>query len=431
MQWTEKKRSSMTRGKAGIHAVLLVTLSALCWPLSSDAESGGSGGADWPQWRGAGRDGTSPETGLFVGWSGDGPPVLWRADLGEGFSSVSIAQGRAYTMFAEGVDEFAVCLDAASGTELWRVRIDSKFEEGTGNGPRSTPTVFDGVAYVLSARGRLYAFDAETGDRLWRRNLRKLFGSGLQGWGYAASPLVEGDLLILQPGGGNGRSIAALDRATGEVVWTSFTDGAGYSSPIAVTTDGVRQVICLTAGNLVSVSPRDGAVNWHYPFHDAINIATPVLIPGNRVFVSASYDKGSALVEMRSDGEGDLSVAEVWTTRGMKNWINSSVLHGEYLYGFDNSILKCISVDTGETQWRQRGFGRGSLILADGHLFALSEDGELAAIEATPLEYREKGRFQALTGKCWTAPSLTGGKLYLRSESELICIDLAVPERGI
>jgi glucose dehydrogenase len=337
-----------------------------------------------------------------------------------------VSQGRAYTLFAEGVDEFAVCLDALTGTEVWRVRIDAKFEESRGSGPRSTPTVVDGVVYALRARGRLYALDAERGDVLWRRELRKLFGGELQSWGHSTSPLVVADLLIVQAGGDAGKAIAALHRATGEVAWTSFSDQAGYSSPILVTAAGVEQVVCLTAQHLVSVAPENGTVLWQVPFEGAINIANPVQVSMDRIFVSAAYDKGAALVKVIGTQDG-LTAAQEWTSRGMKNWINSSVVLGDYLYGFDSSMLKCIAVDTGEMQWRQRGFGRGSLILADGHLLVLGEDGALAVVEATPLEYREKSRFQAFDSKCWTAPSLADGKLYLRDESEVICLDLAPP----
>ena len=424
MKKTEDRRCPAVRVSHTLPVVLLIgALAALVCSLPAEAGEG-----EWAQWRGTDRDGISPETGLQVEWPQEGPPVLWRVTIGAGFASVSIAQGRAYTLFASGVDEYAVCLDARNGAELWRVRIDSTFEESRGSGPRSTPTVVDGVVFVLSARGTLLALDAETGDPLWRRELRKLFGGNLQDWGHSTSPLLAGDLLILQVGGGEGKSIAALHRATGDVVWTSFTDEAGYSSPILVTAAGVEQVVCLTAHNLVSVAPKDGTVYWQYLFEGAINIATPVRVSGDRIFVSAAYDKGAALVQITSDVVGP-SVEEVWTTRGMKNWISSSVVHGDYLYGFDSSILKCISLDSGETQWRQRGFGRGSLILADGHLLVMGEGGQLAAIEATPLEYREKSRFQAFSSKCWTAPSLAGRKLYLRDETEVMCLDLT-PKAG-
>lgn len=387
-------------------------------------------GDDWPQWRGPNRDGVSQETGLLMDWPGSGPSVIWRGPFGEGFSSISIAQGRAYTMLADEHDEFAICLEAATGTEVWRVRLDAKFTVSEGNGPRSTPTIDGRRVYVLSARGRLYALRTESGEKIWQLNLRKLFGSGVPSWGYTASPLIEGETLIIQGGGGSGDNcIAALDKNSGDVIWTSYADAADYSSPIAVTARGLRQVISLTEHTLVSLSPIDGTVYWTYPFKGSINIATPLMVSEDRIFISAAYNKGAALVEMKGQ-KGSLEVEEIWFSRAMKNWFNPSVVSDGYLYGFDNAILKCIAADKGETQWRQRGFNRGSLILADGHLIVLGEDGRMALVEATPEGYREKARFQALEARCWTPPSLADGKLFVRSEEEIVCLDLTAPNKG-
>ena len=403
----------------------------LAWSINEGtvrAEPGDTAG-DWPQWRGPNRDGISHETGLLSVWPEQGPTVAWRGPAGEGYSSISIAQGRAYTLYADGNDEIAVCLDAATGTQMWRVRLDTRFTESHGNGPRSTPTVDGHRVYVMSTRGRLYALRADTGDRIWQLNLRKLFG-GVPSWGYAASPLVEGEMLIVQGGSGGEKCIAALDKHSGDVVWTSYADAADYSSPIVITARGVRQVISLTEHTLVSLSPSDGTVYWTYPFKGNINVATPLMVSEDRIFISAAYDKGAALVEMKGQ-EGSLEVEEIWFGRDMKNWFNSSVLRDEYLYGFDNTILKCIAADTGETQWRQRGFKRGSVILAEGHLIVLGEDGAMALVEAVPAEYREKARFQVMAGRCWTAPSLADGKLFVRNEEEIICLDLKARSDGI
>ena len=302
--------------------------------------------------------------------------------------------------------------------------LDVKFTEGNGNGPRSTPTVEGDRVFFLSSQGKLVALNAGSGENLWASNLREVLDSGVPSWGFAASPLVEGKLLIVQGGTGGSHCIAAFDKETGAVAWTSLEDGADYSSPIAVTARGVRQVLSLTEHALVSLAPASGALNWRYPFKGNINIATPLMVTQDQVFISAAYDKGAALVEMTGE-PGTLGVEEVWFRREMKNWFSSSVLHDGHLYGFDNAILKCISAATGETRWRHRGFNRGSLILADGHLIVLGEEGELALIEAAPEAYRRKAGFQVVEGKCWTAPSLANGRLFLRNQEEIVCLDLS------
>ena len=388
------------------------------------AQAGVSPEAEWPQWRGAKRDGISAAKGLLKTWPEGGPEVVWRVPIGEGFSSLSIAAGRLYTLAGAGADEFALCLDAANGSEIWRFRSDANFTESQGSGPRSTPTVDGDRVFVLSAKGKLYCLDAASGNKVWSRDLSRHFGSSIPGWGFAGSPLIEGDLLLLEVGGEEGQSIAAFDKKTGVVRWTSYADALAYSSPIALTFNGVRQILFLTGHNLVSVAPADGTVYWSYPWEGAINIATPIFVPDDKIFISAAYGKGAALLEMKA-ANGTIGVEEIWKSKVMKNWISSSVLHKGYLYGFDNSIFKCIEAETGAEQWKVRGFERGSLILADGHLIALGENGKLALVEATPAAFREKASCQVLEGKCWTQPTLAGGRLYVRNEKELVCLNVA------
>jgi len=404
----------------------LMTALLCTWYLAGNAvnaQADGNKKGDWAQWRGPNRDGVSSATGLLKTWPEGGPQVVWRMPIGEGYSGLSIARGRIYTLSGEAPDEFVLCLDANDGSEIWRFRSDTNFTESHGNGPRSTPTVEGNRVYVQSAKGKLYCLDAESGAKVWHRDLRRHFDSDIPGWGFASSPLIEGDLLLLEVGGKEGQSIAAFDKKTGHVLWTSHTDALAYSSPIALTFNGVRQILFLTQNNLVSVAPADGTVYWTYPWEGAINIATPIFIPDDKIFISAAYGKGAALLQMNAVNDG-IGVEEIWKSRVMKNWINSSVLHKGYLYGFDSSIFKCIEADTGEEQWKVRGFARGSLILADGHLIALGEEGKLALVEATPEAFREKASFQVLEGKCWTQPTLVGGKLYVRNEEEIVCLNV-------
>ena len=379
--------------------------------------------AEWAQWRGPNRDGISSETGFLKNWPKEGPKVLWHIPLGDGYSGISIAQGKVYTMSAEGSDEYVICLDASSGEEVWRFRSGAKFTESRGDGPRSMPTVHGNSVFALGAEGKLYALDAGDGTKLWARNFVEEFDSKIPTWGFSSSPLIEDNLVLVEAGGKDGKSIVAFDKKSGNVVWTTHTDEVGYSSPIAIDFGGVRQIIFLTSKTLLSVAPEDGQIYWKYAWPEGINIATPIFIPDDKIFISASYDKGAVLLKMVVDEDG-IGIEEVWKSRVMKNHFNSSVLQGDYLYGFDNAILTCIEANTGEEQWQQRGFEKGSLLLADGYLIILGEKGKLALVEANPSEYKEKARFQLFDDKCWTVSTLAGGKLYLRTQKEMVCLDL-------
>jgi outer membrane protein assembly factor BamB len=393
----------------------------LSWALLLNSQAS----AQWPQWRGPNRDGISSETGLLKTWPEDGPQVLWRIPAGEGFAGIAVAAGRAYTLFGQGDDEFVVCLEASSGKELWRFRADTIFTESHGNGPRSTPTVEGDRVFGLSTKGKLYALNSTSGEKVWQRDFVAEFGSSVPSWGFSTSPLVEGELLLVEVGGAAGKSIVAFDKKSGDVVWTSHTDKPAYSSPVATTFNDTRQILFMTASHLVGVAPADGQVYWKYPWsaHGGINVATPILVPGDQIFLSAAYDYGAVLLKMKA-ADGGIGVEEVWRSKVMKNHFNSSVLHEGYLYGFDNAILKCIEANTGANQWEARGFGKGSLTLADGHLIVLGEEGKLGLIEVSPEAYKEKASAQVLEGRCWTVPTLAGGKLYLRNGKEMICLDV-------
>lgn len=386
--------------------------------------------ADWPQFRGPNRDGISPETAVLKSWPGNGPKVLWKAPLGEGYSQVVSVKGRLYAFAQQGAEQVAVAFDGATGKRLWRTRIDREYNDGQGDGPRSTPTVDGDLVYVLSAHGKLAALRAANGQVAWQHDLRDEYGADPPQWGISTSPLVEGNLLIVNVGGSGDKSIVAFDKSNGKPVWTSQADDAGYSAPIAITVRGVRQVIVFTADAILSLSPKDGRLFWRSGWKTDydVNAATPIFLPPDKVFVSSGYDTGSALLQINRT-----NVAEVWRSRGMKNQFSSSVLHDGTLYGFDNATFKAIDAATGKELWKQRGLGHGSLILAGGNLVVLSERGKLVLVEATPEAYRELGSTQVLEGKCWTAPSLADGRLYVRNEEQLVALDwkdAAAPARS-
>ena len=395
--------------------------------------------ADWPQWRGPQRDGISGETGLLQSWSADGPAVQWRTPLGNGFSGISIANGRVFTMFARGADEFAICLDAETGAELWRHRTGPYYKETQGgDGPRSTPTVEGEVVYVLGATGKLFALAAKSGAPIWEKDLTAEFASEVPKWGFSTSPLIEGELLLVEAGGRDGNILVdmvidrkaavtavALDKATGATAWTALDEKMSYSSPIAFTAAGARQLAYFTAYSLTGLAPEDGRVYWRYPWKTRYDVsaATPIFIPPNRLFISTGDDNGGAVLQIKSDSDS-LAVEQVWQNKKMKNHFGTSVLYENHLYGFDQAILKCIDAGTGEEKWKTRGYGKGTLIVADGHLIVLGEEGQLGLVEATPAGFREKSKAQVFNGRCWTVPSIANGRLYLRDESEIICLNV-------
>ena len=390
--------------------------------------------ADWPQWRGPQRDGLSSETDLFT--AKQPFAEAWRVPLGPGFSGIAIADGRVFTMFAQGADEFAICLDEQTGAELWRHRTGPYYKETQGgDGPRSTPTVDGAVVYVLGATGKLFALAAASGAPIWQKDLVAEFGSEVPRWGFSTSPLVEGNLLLIEAGGVKGNflvemvvdhrapaTVVALDKASGQTVWTALDDKMGYSSPIAFTANGQRQLAFFTAYSLIGLSPTDGQTLWTYPWKTRydVNAATPIFIPPNRVFISSAYDKGAAVVQVGADA----AIEEIWRNKEMQNQFSTSVYLQDHLYGFDKTILKCIDARTGAEKWKTRGYGNGSLIAADGHLILLGEQGNLGLAQATPAGFVEKASYPAFDSRCWTVPSLANGRLYLRDESEIVGINI-------
>jgi D-alanyl-D-alanine carboxypeptidase len=413
-------------------------------PRRDDADAG------WPQFRGPRRDGISTARGLPSIWPEGGPRVRWRQPVGEGFAEVTVAGGRLFVLQAQGDAEFAVALDDPSGRELWRTRLGPRFSSHFGNGPRATPVLSDGVLYILTAGGTLHALNMRSGAPRWRVDLVADHGGRVPDHGYAASPLVIGDLLLVEAGGSDGRAFVALDRKSGKVRWTAEDGHAGYASGIEATIDGVRQAVFVRtmANEVISLLPN-GEVLWRYAW-PAGPIGMPLFVPPDRIFVSASEDpgdlrlatrcieenghtmmrklspddvSGALMLEVRTV-DGTTNSYPIWTSRFIKNHFSSSILLGDHIYGFDRATLQCVSAATGELLWAQRGFGRGSLIAADGMLYVLGENGTLALVEATPAGYREMGRFAALSGQSWTAPALAGGRLYLRNLEEMACIDL-------
>ncbi len=390
--------------------------------------------ADWPQWRGPNRDGTSLETGLLDEWPAAGPPVLWKKPIGRGFSSFAISDGRLFTMEQEGADpatgeifECILCLDVRTGDEIWRYRYPNHYDERFGPGPRSTPAVDGEFVYAVGPTGIMHCLRTSSGEKIWRRELLDDFQGRPMQYGVAFSPLVDGNHVYVAPGGPAGNSVAALDKSTGSLVWKSHDDPASYSSPIAATLAGSRQTLFLTNTELIGLS-AEGVALWHYPWKtaDGFNIASPMAF-GNYVFIASGYGKGCALLEVTAASDGVLQAGRVYEHNRMRPYFASPVRVGDYLYGFDQNDLVCMNVRTGAIAWREKGqrdFRKGSLLAADGRLIILGESGTLSLVLATPEGYQEKSTCRISQTRCWTCPALAYGKLFVRDDAQIICFDL-------
>ena len=385
--------------------------------------------AEWFQWRGPNRDGISTEAGLLKDWPRGGPPQVWRTTgAGNGYSSFSTSGGRLYTLGARAGNEYVMAFDRATGKKVWEHLNGRRFENDRGDGPRSTPTVEGDRLYMLGGSGDLTCLENATGRRIWSVNLVQKFGGVNPYWGYSESPLIVGDRILVNAGGPRA-SIVAIAKADGATLWQQHNDEAGYSSPMLLRTGSLQQVVFFTGQRALAVDARDGRLLWSYNkvANGTANIATPI-VRGTRVFVSSDYGTGAALLEVRAAGNL-ASATEVYFTRDMRNHHASSVLVGDHLYGFSSSILTALKFDSGETAWRDRSVGKGSLIYADGRLILYSEDGVVGLAEANPAAYREHGRFtlaQQSGLPTWSHPIVAGGLLIIRDQDTVYAYDLRV-----
>jgi len=385
---------------------------------------------DWPQWRGPNRDGVSTETGLLADWPEGGPKVLWEQLTGEGFASVAVAKGRVYLIFQQGKNEAVVCWNAETGKEHWRIEYECQYTNDYGNGPRSTPSVEGDFVYTVGATGIMHCLKAYTdqpkGEVVWTKDLMREFNAAIPKWGVSFSPLVEDGRIYIMPGGPDGNAFAALDARTGAILWKKHNDSASYSSPISATILGQKQVLFFAGNRLVSVVPDSGEQRWDYPWpnENDCNIATPIVL-NDYVFISSSYSRGCAMLKIEKDGE-KWKPNLVYKNSRMRNHFSSSVRHQDYLYGFDDSNLACMDFRTGALMWKERGFDKGSVLIADGRLIVYGANGQLALAKTNPQAYTEKARiaFSKAARSCWSVPVVANGRLYVRDQERLVCFEV-------
>ena len=382
--------------------------------------------AEWPGFRGPGRDGVVRGVRIETDWAKSPPVAVWRRPIGPGWSSFAVSGDLLYTQEQRGEDEIVSSYKVSTGEPVWRHRDPVRFYESNGGpGPRATPTLSHGRVYTLGATAVLNALDAGNGKVIWSRNAATDTGRKIPDWGIASSPLVVDDIVVVAVSG----TLAAYDLATGKPRWVGPQHGGSYSSPQLVTIDGVRQILLLSAPGAVSVAPADGALLWEYSWEGGA-IVQPAITPDGGLLINAMSMMGGMATRRLAvtRGSGGWTVAERWTSNGLKPYYNDFVVHKGHAFGFDGSILACIDLEDGKRKWKGGRFGNGQLVLlADQDvLLVTSEDGELALVRATPDQFTELARFPALNSKTWNHPAIVGDLLLVRNGEEMAAFRLSL-----
>jgi outer membrane protein assembly factor BamB len=385
--------------------------------------------ADWPGFRGPGRDSIIRGVRIETDWSKSPPVALWRRPIGPGWSSFAVRGDHLYTQEQRGDDEIVACYKLSTGEPVWRHRDAVRFWESNGGaGPRATPTLSQGRVYTFGATGILNALDAGNGAVMWSRNAATDTDTKVPTWGFASSPLVIDDDVIVAAAG----TLAAYDLATGKLRWVGPHHGGSYSSPQLMTINGVAQVLLLSPPGAISVAPADGALLWEHTWEGGA-IVQPAMTADGDVLINAIATTGGIGTRRLAvaHGVGGWTVEERWTSNGLKPYFNDFVVHKGHAFGFDGSILACIDLEDGKRKWKGGRYGNGQMVLlADQDLLlVLSEDGELALVSATPDQFTEVARFPALDSKTWNHPALVGDVLLVRNGQEMAAFRLAVAGR--
>ncbi len=377
-------------------------------------------GADWPQWRGPGRSGVSSES-ISTQWPTGGPKVLWRTNVGTGFSSISIANGRVYTMGNLTNEDTIWCLDAQSGREIWKhsyaSQLGPQYYEG---GPGSTPTIESNRVFTISKWGDVFCLDAASGRVIWQRDLQK-DGIKPNRWGFAGSPLAWRNLVFLNAGAAG----VALDRETGRTIWANGTNGAGYASPVMMHGQEGDTLLIFAAKHLIGLDPATGHEFWRQFWETGWDTNNPdPLVHQNRILIS-SFSRGCALLSPEEN-----SVKVLYDNKNLSNHLSPGIVQGDYLYAFNGEAkqetdFRCIHLPTSEVKWTVKDPAFGSLIRAGGNLILLSDKGELVVATVSPEGFKPLAWAKILDGLCWTPPALANGLLYARNaKGSLVCVDL-------
>ncbi len=442
----------------------------LCWQVHTHLSAD-----DWPQFLGPHSDGTSAETGLIDGWGKGGPRLLWKKEIGPGYSAPSIRKGKLVLHHRRGKEEVIECLDPETGTAIWNHKYPSDFVDpyGYNNGPRCSPLLTEDHCFTFGAEGKLVCLDLKTGSKIWERDTAKDWKIPQAFFGVGSTPILESNLLIVMVGGQPNSGVVAFSPRTGETVWESvgkrnwqgkpmigwpgelqvdwrdYEKQASYATPVVATLHGKRRVLCLMRQGLVALDPSSGAVDDSFWFrsrlNDSVNASNPVVFD-NRIFISGAYYKcGSVYLDV---DPATRRFKEIWRTLDIETHWMTPILHKGVLYAFSgrnepDARFRCFDLATGKLKWDRdeswvkrsdeppQTFGRGSIILADNKLIVLGEAGMLGMFKPNPSAPEELCRFQSplLRYPCWAGPILSNKRLYLRSEDILVCYDFSKPPK--
>jgi len=389
---------------------------------------------DWPQFLGPSRDGVYAGADLAAAWPKEGTPVVWRKDIGEGFSGPAVAEHQLILFHRVSNQEVVTCLDSRTGEPKWTKSYPTAYRDDFGfdEGPRSTPCIAQGRIYTYGAEGMLSCLSLADGAMLWQVNTKNKFHPPKGFFGDACSPLVEGNAVLLNIGGSGGAGLVAFDKATGSVLWKCSDDAASYSSPAAASINGHRYAFFFTRAGLEAVDPTDGKIQFHYPWRSemnaSVNAATPLIID-DFIFLSACYDTGAILLQVRDKG-----VEKVWSGDGiLSNHYATSVYFRGFLYGIDGRAdpgfrpapsLRCVELKTGKVRWQEESVGAATVLLAGDQLLILTEAGELIRAPAASEAFKPVDRVQIMPTGVRAYPALADGFLYARSKDKLFCINL-------
>jgi len=383
--------------------------------------------ADWPGFRGSNRDGVVPGVRIATDWSASPPVELWRRPVGPGWSSFAVSGEFAYTQEQRGSDELVVCYNLKTGKPVWKHRDAARFwESNAGAGPRGTPTLSNGRLYTFGATGIVNALDAGTGALIWTRNAAADTGAKLPGWGFAGSPLIVDDAVIVAASG----ALIAYDIDTGKPRWSSPAEGASYSSAHLANIGGIAQIVLLNGAGAIGVAPNDGKLLWQYPLSSNTRICQPALTADGDVLVHDGEGNGMRRISV-VNGPNGWTVQERWISEGLNPYFNDFVVNDGHAFGFDGSNLACIDLKDGNRKWKGGRYGHGQLVVLSDQdlLLVLSEDGGLALVKASPDQFTELARFPAIKGKTWNHPVLAGDVLLVRNAEEMAAFRLSLADR--
>ncbi len=390
------------------------------------------GARDYPQFLGPDRNGTVSGVRLARDWSANPPRLIWRRPVGGGWSGFAVAGNSAVTHEQHSEEERVVSYDLPTGRVNWASREVAHYTNPlAGDGPRSTPTIDQGVVYAMGGTGLLTALDLETGKLLWKRDVLKDNDAKLPVWGKSGSPLVVDGRVVVSAGGTKGKSLVAYDTDSGEILWHGGSDRSAYSSPVRVTLAGVRQIVSFNHDSVTGHHPGNGRLLWRqkWPAKQP-NISQPLPLPGDRLLVSAGYGVGSKLLRISRDASGRMSSNLIWESVRLKAMFTNLVYYEGFVYGLDDGILVCLDPETGRRRWKRGRYGHGQVLLVEDLLLVQGEHGDIILVEPDPAELRELARFSVMDAKVWNPPALAGSYLLVRNDEEAALFELPLHKDG-